>query len=321
MHLFRSVLAALTTSLTLCASAQTSVPEIFAPGVISGPVDDESPAFSPDGNTVYFCRRGPGLTGTILVSHLRDSSWSAPEIASFSGHWQDIEPAMAPDGAYLIFASNRPAASGGQFLNGQWNGQHYPGSGGNLWRVDRKGSGWGEPYRLPDIVNGDSSVFSPAITKDGSLYFMKPAADTGKFHLYRCAYRDGQYQSPVRLSFCMVDSVAAVDPAVAPDESFIVFCSRQLPAKLTEMFIVFRDHDSWGAPISLGPEVNRSVYNIEARLSPDHRRLYFACAYVQKPVDPPTKQEDRRRAMDRSQWETGLLNIWSVSLDRWLEAR
>jgi hypothetical protein len=321
MHPLRSLFAALTTSFTLCAFAQAPAPEIFAPGVISGPLDDESPAFSPDGNTVYFCRRGPGLTGVILVSHLRDGNWSAPEIASFSGQWQDIEPAMAPDGSYLIFASNRPVGSGGQFLNGLWNGQHYPGRGGNLWRVDHKATGWSEPYRLPDLVNSDSSVFSPAIAKDGSLYFMKPVGDTGKFHLYRCAYRDDQYQSPVRLSFDMVDSVAGVDPAVAPDGSFIVYCSRQPPAKQSELFIVFRDHDSWGAPISLGPEVNRQVGNIEARLSPDHRRLYFSCPYVQKPADLPSKQEDRRRALDHSQWDTGLENIWSVSLDPWLQGR
>jgi Tol biopolymer transport system component len=319
MYLLRSLFAALTTLLTLCAFAQTSAPEIFAPGVISGPLNDQSPAFSPDGNTVYFCRRGPGLTGTILVSHLRDGSWTAPEIASFSGQWQDIEPAMAPDGAYLIYASNRPAASGGQCLNGLWDGKHYPGKGGNLWRVDRKGSGWGEPYRLPDIVNSDSSVFSPAIAKDGSLFFMKPVRDTGDFHLYRCAYQNNQYQPPVRLSFSMMDSVGDYDPAVAPDGSFIVFSSGRAPANQSELFIVFRDHDTWGTPVSLGPEVNRQVGNIEARLSPDHRRLYFSCSYVQKPADQPTNREDRRRAMDRSEWDTGLQNIWSVSLDRWLQ--
>src|SRR5579859_7530720 len=96
------------------AAGQSVEPELFAPGIISGAVHDASPAFSPDGKTVYFHRSGPGLAGVILVSHLREGRWSEPEIASFSGVWQDIEPAMAPDGSYLIFASNRPIVPGGK---------------------------------------------------------------------------------------------------------------------------------------------------------------------------------------------------------------
>jgi hypothetical protein len=78
---------------------------------------------------------------------------------------------------------------------------------------------------------------------------------------------------------------------------------------------------SWGIPINLGPEINRAAYQIEAKLSPDHRRLYFSCPFVPKPADIPSKQEDRQRALDHSEWETGLDNIWFVSLDRWLEGR
>ncbi len=321
MNTLQSALTLFATTLTMCTFAQAPTPEIFSPGVISGPVNDAAPAFSPDGHTVYFQRIGPGMTGAILVSQFRDGRWSAPVLAPFSGQWQDIEPAMAPDGSYLIFSSNRPGAKGGQALNGAWNGNKYPDRGGNLWRVDRKGEGWGEPYRLPDIVNSDSSVFTPAISADGALYFMKPVGDTGKFHLYRCACRDGQYQLPVRLPFSMVDSVADVDLTVAPDESFAVFCSRRPPATHLELWIIFRDHGSWGIPINLGPEVNRAAYQIEAKLSPDHRRLYFSCPFVPKPADIPSKQEDRQRALDHSAWETGLDNIWSVSLDRWLEGR
>jgi hypothetical protein len=321
MHLLRSILCAFGTILTHCTFAQTPTPEIFSPGVISGPISDAAPAFTPDGNTVYFHRSGPGLKGVILVSHFRDGHWAAPEIAPFSGQWQDIEPAMAPDGSYLIFSSNRPAVRGGQALNGAWNGKSYPDGGGNLWRVDRKGEGWGEPYRLPDVVNSDSSVFSPAISADGAVYFMKPVGDTGKFHLYRCAYRDGQYQLPIRLPFSMVDSVADVDLALAPDESFAVFCSRRPPATHLYLWIIFQDHGSWGTPINLGPEVNRAAYHIEARLSSDHRRVYFSCSYVPKPADIPSKKEDRQIALDHSGWETGLDNIWSVPLDKWLEGR
>src|ERR1700744_4287945 len=174
------------------SQAQTIRPEMFAPGVIFGPVDDASPTFTPDGKTVYFHRGGVALGRVILGSHLLNGKWSAPVIAPFSGQWGDIEPAMAPDGSSLIFASNRPATPGGKALNGFYNNQVAPQGGGNLWRTDRRDNPWSKPYRLPDIINSDSAVFSPAITADGSLYFMKPVGDTGKFHIYRSAYRNGQ---------------------------------------------------------------------------------------------------------------------------------
>jgi len=296
--------------------AQAVEPELFGPGIISGPVADAAPAFSPDGQTVYFHRSGVAMTGTILVSRRRAGVWSRPEVAVFSGQWQDIEPAMSPDGNYLIFSSNRPIVAGGKVLDGMWNSQRYPGGGGNLWRVDRVGAGWGEPRRLPDLINSDSSVFSPAVTADGSLYFMKPVRDTGRFHLYRSALQNGVYQAPVVVSFSAADSVSDVDAAVAADESFIVFSSRRAPAKAMELFIVFRKGGIWGEPRPLGAEVNRGLYSIESRLSPDGRRLYFSSVWAPKPVGLG-EPGSGKRALERSEWETGLLNIWSVPLAGW----
>lgn len=298
--------------------AQAVDPELFAPGIISGPVADAAPAFSPDGQTVYFHRSGVAMAGTILVSRLRAGIWSRPEVAAFSGQWQDIEPAMSPDGRYLIFSSNRPAVPGGKVLDGMWNSQHYPGGGGNLWRVDRKGEGWSEPRRLPDLINSDSSIFSPAVTADGSLYFMKPVRDTGHFHLYRSAYKDGAYQVPVAVPFSAADTVSDVDAAVAADESFMVFSSRRAPAKTMELFIVFRTDGTWGEPIPLGVEVNRGSPSIESRLSPDGKRVYFSSSWAPR-RESFGEAGSGKRALERIEWETGLLNIWSVSLTAWMK--
>jgi Tol biopolymer transport system component len=136
--------AAIPTSTSINSPTTTSKPELFAPGVISGPVDDASPAFTPDGQTVYFHRRSAAFGGVILTSTCKDGKWSEPQIASFSGKWSDIEPSMSPDGSYLVFSSNRPATPGGKPLNGRWGGQTHLQRGGNLWRVNWRGDGWGQ---------------------------------------------------------------------------------------------------------------------------------------------------------------------------------
>lgn len=296
--------------------AQRTQPVLFAPGVLSGPVNDAAPAFMPDGKTVYFHRGGPGLETCIFVSRSSgEGKWGEPRVAVFSGVWQDIEPAIAPDGSYMIFSSNRPVTSGAAPLDGLWGGQSYPKRGGNLWRVDRKGDGWGTPYRLPEIVNRSSSTFSPAIAANGNLYFMRPVGDTGRFHIFCSYYHDGKYAEPVPVSFSAADTVSDVDPVVAPDESFLVFSSKR--EGNMDLFIIRKENDHWGTPVNLGPSVNRTHGNVEARLSPDQHTLYFASSYT-TPLSMPTDPVHVQQHLLNSQWETGMSNIWSVSLAPWL---
>src|SRR5579859_875259 len=113
-YVFAAVLAVSTVPVL---AAQDIAPAVFAPGVMSGPLHDSAPAFTPDGRTVYFTR-SDGQNSSILVSHLDNGHWSAPAMAAFSGQWSDMEPAMSPDGRFLVFVSNRPKTPGGKPLDG-----------------------------------------------------------------------------------------------------------------------------------------------------------------------------------------------------------
>jgi len=308
------------------ASASTAVaaagnsPELFGEGVISGPADDRAPAFSPDGDTVYF-GRGNASRCSILVSHRKDGHWTAPEIAPFSGEWRDLEPAMAPDGSYLIFASNRPANPGAQPLDGHYGGKVLAAKGGNLWRVDRVGDAWSVPRRLPDRINSGDAIFSPSITAQGTLYFMRPDGEGAHFHLFRAAWRDGEYQAPTSAGLT-VGGTGEFDAAVAPDESFIVFSSNP-PAHPSQsrLFIAFGAQGHWNASVDLGDEVNEEGSNIEARLGADHRSLYFSTNTVE-PARYPSAREATAQALARMLVrDNGSDNIWSVSLAPWLDAR
>lgn len=297
--------------LLLLASTAAASPAVFAPDVISGPAHDSAPAFAPDGNTVYFTRSNSAVS-TILMSERRGAAWSTPTIAPFSGEWSDMEPAMAPDGSFLVFVSNRPARAGGAVIDGNFNGKRFPAGGGNLWRVDHKGNGWSAPVRLPDTINRSSSVFAPAVVRDGSVYFMESAPDTGKFHLYRSQLTGGRYQLPVALPFGD-PSWSDVDPAVAPDESYAVFASGR-PGGLggMDLYIVRRRAGAWGTPVHMDGNVNSPGSDAEARLSPDGRTLYFASDRV-LPVTFP-----RPRGSTTPAWDNGNYNIWSVDLGPWL---
>jgi Tol biopolymer transport system component len=317
--------AAVLGSFLLCAAiglfptatdTATPTPTIFAPGQISGPAHDLSPAFTPDGRTVYFTG-----ASAIVVSHLQPNGtdWSTPEVAPFSGVWRDFEPAMSPDGAYLVFVSNRPTSAGAtKPLDAFYQGKDQPGGGGNFWRVTRQGAGWSEAVRLPDIVNRTTATFSPAIARDGSLYFMEPDPKTSEFRLYRAAFCDGTYLTPEALPFSD-GKWRDVDPAVAPDESFIVFSSNRPPAKDLDLFIALRRDGKWGEPVHLGMTVNATGSDIEARLSPDARTLYFSSARTMPMNFPRTLDAARQDLQRQRAWDNGLMNVWRVDLSPWLK--
>lgn len=308
-------LATLMCSAAVAADALADdMPGVFAPGVISGPANNSAPAFAPDGKTVYFTR-GNGSDYDILVSHLDAKGWSEPQIAPFSGQWRDLEPAMAPDGSYLIFASSRPATAGSAPPDGSWSGQPHPGRGGNLWRVARKGAGWGEPQRLPDAVNRSGNVFSPSIAANGDLYFMDAVGEGMHFRLFMSALKDGVYQPPVALPFT-AGEWGGVDAAVAPDESFLVYSSNRPPTpdKQQDLFIVFRKDGVWGEPQHLPDSINALSPSIEARLGPDGHSLYFTSSHVVPVAYPKGAAAARRSLADMQTWNSSLANIWRVDI-------
>ena len=301
--------AALVAALLLpTATVDLATPTPWEPGVVSGPVHDAAPAFTPDGRTVYFGRSvgGGRPYPAIYVSRLIGGRWTPPEIAPFSGRYGDMEPAMSPDGAFMIFISSRPVRVGDPMLNGHYAGKDWPEGGGALWRVDRTPSGWSRPTRLPDALNVSPSTFAPAVAADGSLYFMRPSEPSGRFHIYETRYRDGAYEAPRRMPFSQ-EGVSDVDPAVAADGSFLVFGSRRDPdiaVGSMDLFIVFKRGDgAWGRPVHLGPRVNAKGSDAEPRLSPDGHRLFFS---------------SERLATDKPRndlgWNNGKYNIWTTPL-------
>jgi len=302
-------------AISAAASAPVA-PEVFAPGVISGPAHDSAPAFTPDGDTVYF-GRSSAAQSTILVSHRTASGWSKPEIAPFSGEWNDMEPAMAPDGAYLVFVSNRPAVAGAPPIEGRFNGAVQ--KGGQLWRVDRRGDGWSAPVRLPDAVNANTTVFAPSVAADGSLWFMTTDAASGRFRLFRSAWRDGAYQAPAPLPFSD-GSATDVDPAVAPDESFVVFGSGRRAGRGIDLFIAFRAGEGWGEPVWLGDAVNTPGSDAEPRLGADRRTLYFSSERTVPVAFPRSRAQARADEARMEAWDDGQYNIWRVPLAPWLDA-
>ena len=280
-------------------------PQIFAPGTISGIPSEDCFSMTPDGNLAVFDISN-GSSSTIVISHRVKGVWSKPEIAPFSGQWYDHDPAVSPDGTFVVFPSKRPAKAGGDPVGG-------------LWRVDRKGAGWGEPQRLPDAVNVSPRIYAPTITADGSIYFIRPD-DDGILHIFRSQYRDGTYQPAVRQMLGDA-STHQKDPAIAPDESFVVFDTDAGGKKdVDRLVIAFREGDHWGQPMDLGDAVNADNNPWGAHVSADGKTLYFNSDRSIKVAYPRTPEQAQQDFVRLMTWDDGESNIWSIPLAPYLAA-
>ncbi len=162
-----------------------AAPQIFAPGIVSGPANDGSPTFDPKGTTLFFTR-STATWGVILESHRTNAAhWSQPQIAPFSGKWNDSSPEFAPNGLYVVYVSVRSHRA-------------------NLYRSNRAGAGWGEPVRLPDAVNIGPSIWKPSIVADGSIYFVSIDKEGSK-RLFYSHYKSGNFETAQPVSFLVME--------------------------------------------------------------------------------------------------------------------
>jgi len=295
---------------------------IFAPGIISGPGNDGTPTFSRDGRTLYFYRYGTSPdSAVILESHHTTAGWSKPVAAPFSGPASDRQPALSPDGRTLVYASRRLVpASPGEPLRPVTH----------LWRVTRTASGWSAPERLPDTVNISERMHNPSLAANGDLYFTCPTNQPGQevtWGLYRAAYRNGQYDRAQKLSFRGGDLLDADDPAIAPDQSYLIFGSHGLRAPLgrEHLFIAFRSGTSWGVPVQIHykgddwPDPNGNGDG-EPQLSPDGKTLYFDSSRS-APIAPDRSRKQFLADVERlNTWDNGNSNVWSLPLKPLLDA-
>jgi Tol biopolymer transport system component len=307
-------LAAFAPLSVLAQTASLPVVQVFAPGVISGPANDGSPTFSPDGNTLFFTRYAAHWS-VILESHLLSGRWSEPQVASFSGQWPDSSPTWSPDGKYLVFVSTRPKVP---LKESPKPGEPIPGLVSNLWRVDRSAAGWSEPVRLPDEVNITAAIFKPSVAANGDVFLTVIGPDAAK-SIYVSRWQNGSFQTATLLPFSD-GAKLDVDPEVAPDESFLIFSSggRVDGDPHERLYLVKRDGDHWGVPTLIRYQNDVTKYGAstdnEPKLGRDGVTLYFSSDRTEATHFPRTHAQAEDDLKRMNSWDNSNSNIWMFSL-------
>lgn len=239
----------------LCDStlAQKDLPDttaqVFLPGIVSTPAQEYGLTVTEDWTEIYFTR-SEGDQSTIMMMTCTDRGPRQPVAAPFSGRFIDGHPCLLPGGHSMVFVSRRPCSGAKQALN--------------PWMVERTDAGWSAPRSLGRPVI-DQTVHAPSISSVGTIY----ASGIIKLRESEEGYLPAESLSP---------EIEGYSPAVAADESFLVFGVRRRGGfGGTDLYVVFADYDGhWGEPQNLGPGVNTEHVEGSPTLSLDGRYLFFS---------------------------------------------
>lgn len=243
-------------------------PELFAPGVVStGHFEHSSPVFSPDGRELYWSvhyEDGAPHSRPVVFMKQEGNGWTAPALASFvKNEFRYENPFFSPDGRRLYFSAS-PAT--GSIKDS------------DLWYAERTASGWSEQIILSSPPNSTGLDAQPSVSRSGNLYFIS-FLDQSKYGygLFFSSFDGRNYSIPVRMEPQFNRLAADWTPYIAPDESYLIFCSfREGGSGSGDLYISFRNPDgSRGEAINMGDRINTGANERFPNVTPDGKYLFF----------------------------------------------
>jgi len=249
--------------------------------LVNSPLDDNRPAISKDGLSLYITSGRLGGFGglDIWVSHRAslDDPWGPPQNLGprVNSSSNDVAPTFSPDGHRMYFHSFRPGGCG---LADIYVSRR---------RDTRDDFGWGPPEDLGCVVNtpyvnAGPTIFEDETTGITTLYFTvqnnPPGSDQG-FDIYASARigDEGAFGPPVlvqELSSPFRDTRTAIRR-----DGLEIFLSSGRPGGVgnEDLWVSTRAStlDPWSTPVNLGAVVNTTAFDGGPALSFDGTTLYF----------------------------------------------
>lgn len=247
----------------------STTPMIFAKNIISLPDRYEfGSVFSKDGKEFFFGLNNKGKS-EIHYSALINAIWTTPKLLLDNAAFSNNDPMLSPDENRLYFISDRS-------LNNTNKKKDI-----DIWYVERTKEGWSSPINAGGHINSPKEEYYISFTDNGTMYFSSnidaEEASTNNFDIYSAAYKDDQFESPVRLSEAINTSGYEADVFVAPDESYIIFCAKRCDGLgQGDLYISFKnDQGAWTPSKNMGSTINTDGHELCPFVSMDGKYFFY----------------------------------------------
>ena len=242
------------------------VPEIFAPNLISKKGEYEFGSVFNKNGTEFFYAVNVNGKEQIRYSKLKGSQWTEPKTIFSNKKYGYNDPFLSPDEQRLYFISQRT-------MNGLDRKEDY-----DIWYSEKTGNRWSEPINAGPIINTDGNEYYISFTKDGTMYFSSNK-NGGNFDIYtsKTSGSGHEFQEAEPLGKAINTSHYEADVFVAPDESYVIFCSiRPDGLGQGDLYISFKNPDStWTASINMGDTINSRGHELCPFVSQDGKYLFY----------------------------------------------
>lgn len=250
-------------------------PKLFAPGIIFSPNEYEfGSVFSKKADEFYYAvKLNDDWKAEIRFVEWKDGKWTKPVTLDLDAAYGYNDPFLSENGNRLYFMSNKPKKAATK------------GGSSNLWYVEKEGNGWSNPINLGDVVNSEKNEYYVSFTDNGTLYFASNAHTTaeneGDHDIYYATQTNGKFNPPIRMGAAVNNEHFDVDPFVAPDGSYLIFCStrRDDGYGQGDLYISFKKADStWSQAKNMGAPINTDGHEFCPFVTKDGKYLFYTSA-------------------------------------------
>ena len=256
--------------------AQWSEP-LRLPGTVNTTFNEQGPALSPDGLSLYFCSNKPGNAvqggNDIWVSHRasEEDPWETavnlgPNVNSSGG---DCGPNVSADGHLLFFTSNGRGGLGGNDLFVSWR------------KDTHDDLAWAPAVPLGDGVNTPMLEFSPFFLQSAdsgptNFYFERGLTNAATDIYSAGITRDGETSDSADPVVGLNSGASDGHPTIRTDGREVFIHSNRSGVNF-DIYVATRrsPHNRWSAPSRVDAVSISGAHEIHPSLSHDGRTLVF----------------------------------------------
>ncbi len=244
-------------------------PKIFAPNFISNDSTFEfGSVFNEKGDEFFFAIDSSGIS-SIMYTQLTSGGWEKPfQIIAKKGYSYN-DPFLSNDEQRLYYISDQPT-------NEQDSIRDY-----NIWYSERNKKSWSNPINIGDKINSVGNEFYISFAKNGSMYFASNKENqpdrNHDLDIYKSQFVNQSFQTPIKISDSINTKRYEADVFVAPDESYLIFCSfKKSGFGEGDLYISFKNKDgNWSKAKNMGNEINSEKHELCPFVTKDGKFLFY----------------------------------------------